>query len=183
MPGVLIEDVTGLVDPLKTYQFLMNISPIQGVKNFIGNDVLSLRCTATSLPGSTIAQIPVDLGGFTVQYAGRRQFAHNWSTVIIEGQDMGVMLQLASWMKLIYNQFTGIGSFKADHSAQAVVEMYNDPNEVIGKRTLYGCFPIGDPGAALSMAGGGAAITLPITWSFDIWDDDQLEETNTSYGG
>jgi len=171
MPGVTIDEVQGLIDPLKSYQFLMNISPIRG-QNHIGNDVLSLRCTATSLPGSTISPIGVDLGGFTLHYAGRRQFGGTWSTSIIEGQDMGVMLQISSWMKLIYDQTSGVGSFKADYEAIATIEMYDDPNSVIGVRTLYGVWPQADPGTPLSMAGGGSRIDYGITWSYDYWDDD-----------
>jgi hypothetical protein len=174
MPGVMIDEVQGLVDPLKSYQFLMNISPIRG-QNIIGNDVLSLRCTATSLPGSNFSQIPVDLGGFTLNYAGRRTFGGDWTTTIIEGQDMGVILQIASWMKLIYNQTTGVGSFKADYEAIATVEMYDDPNSVIGVRTLYGIWPQVDPGIGnLSMSGGGSAVNYGINWSYDYWEDDAL---------
>jgi hypothetical protein len=170
MPGVLIDQVQGLADPLKNYQFLMNISPIRGA-NIVGNDVFSLRCTGTSMPGSSLGQVPVDLAGFQLRYPGRRMFEPTWSTQLVEGQDLAITQQLASWMKLIYDQRTGVASFKADISSIAVVEIYDDPNNVVGVRTLSGIWPLVDPGFGLSFAGAGAATPLNIVWSFDIWDD------------
>jgi hypothetical protein len=179
MPGILVEQVEGLVDPLKSYQFRMNVSPVRGTANFIGNDVMSLRCTGTAFTGSTLPQIAVDLGGFHVQYNGMRMFSHTWVTTLIEDQELNISLQIASWMKLIYNQRTGVGNFKRDYASQATVEIFNDPDQVVGVRTLYGIWPTVDPDLLMAFAGGGTRIDKPVTWSFDYWDDDALSSDGT----
>lgn len=181
MSGVLIEEVEGLVDPLVEYQWLMNISPVRG-QNIIGNDVLSLRCTSTGLPGSTIGQVDVPLGGYNLRYSGRRTFPNTWSTTLIEGQDLGIILQIASWMKLIYDQTTGVGVFKADYASIATIELFNNPNEVIGVRYIYGIWPQNDPGIArLSQAATNTPVTPTVNWSFDIWDDDALADQGVTF--
>jgi len=177
MPGVAVTSIEGLVDPFKQYQFMMFIGPIRGVTNFMGTDVMSLRCTATSLPGSTIPQVPVELAGFRLMYAGMRTFSHSWTTTLIEGQNQQVMLQLASWMKWCYNQRTGVSRFKADYQARGMVLTFDDPNTVTGQRNLYNIWPQGDPDKALSFASNNRQ-DISITWSFDYWDDDVLEGYN-----
>jgi len=175
MPGVSIDQVQGLVDPLKQYQFLMNISPIRG-QNIVGNDVFSLRCSATQRPGMQIPQVPVELAGFELMYAGRATFQHQWTTTLIEGQDMGVILQIASWMKLIYDKDTGTGSYKSDYSALATIEFYDDPGDVTNTMTIEGIWPTVDPGIMnLNFASTNGRVDYTIVWSYDKWDDSSLD--------
>lgn len=178
MPGVRVESIEGLADPFKQYQFMMFIAPVRGVRtDFLPVDVMSLRCHATSLPGSAIPQVPVELGGFRLMYAGMRQFSHSWTTTLIEGQNQQVMLQLASWMKLCYNQRTGLSTFKQNYQARGMILTFNDPNQTTGMRTLFNIWPQGDPDKALSFASNNRQ-DIQITWSFDYWDDAALEGSN-----
>jgi hypothetical protein len=170
MPGVVISQIQGLVDPFKQYQFLMMINPIPG-PNVISSEILSMRCTATAIPGSTLPQIPVELGGYRLWYNGMRMFSGQWTTTLTEGNDVGVLRQLAEWMKFIYNQRTSLGNFKTAYQSQALVQMYNDPNEIVATRTLYGVWPTVDPDKPLSFA-ANARVDIPVTWSYDFWDDD-----------
>jgi|SRR3954468_19324794 len=179
MPGVLVEQLEGLVDPLKSYQFRMNISPVRGTANFIGNDIMSLRCTGTNFPGSTIPQIGVDLGGYHLHYNGMRMFSYQWTTTLIEDQEVNISAQIASWMKLIYNQRTSVGNFKRDYASVGTIEVFNDPDDVVWTRSVYNIWPTVDPDVLFSFAGGGTRIDKPIVWSFDYWDDDALSSDGT----
>jgi hypothetical protein len=170
MPGVTITQIQGLVDPFKQYQFVMTIAPVLGIANFLDTETLSLRCTATAIPGSTLPQIPVELGGFRLFYNGMRTFSGQWITTLTEGQDINVLRQIGSWMQLIYDQTNGVGNFKANYQAEATIEMYNDPADIVATRTLYGLWPTVDPDKPLSFA-ANARVDVPITWSYDYWLD------------
>jgi hypothetical protein len=108
---VTINDVQGLVDPLKSYQFQMTVAAPKGG---ISSQILSLRCTATELPGISLDQVPVDLAGFTLIYSGRIKFSHTWTTTLVEGTDALIRTSIASWMKTAYNWITGVGANKVD---------------------------------------------------------------------
>jgi hypothetical protein len=169
---VTIQDVQGLIDPQKGYQFQMLINPVRGSFS-VSSQILSLRCTSTELPGIALDQVVVDLAGFTLEYAGRIRFQHTWTTTLVEGQDSGVRTTIASWMKLAYNWLTGKGSFKADIQATAKIQMFNDPGDPSVANYLYGIFPISNPAIALAM-GDSRALTPAITWSFDYTDIDEI---------
>ena len=82
-------------------------------------------------------------------------------------------------MQLVYNQATSVGSFKRDQASQATVEIFNDPYQVVGRRTLYGLWPTVDPDMLMTFAGGGTRMDKPITWSFDRWSDSALTSDGT----
>ena len=172
--NVMVQDVQNLVDPLKGYDFQMTISPVIGPAATT-TQILSLRCTATELPGVKIDQIPVDLAAFTLIYPGRARFSHSWTTTLVEGQDAAIILTVLSWMKLTFNWLTGVGSNKADIQSTAQVTMYTDPDTPIMTYSLYGLFPIADPGTPLSMA-ESRAVNPQITWSFDFFYVDQIAQ-------
>jgi len=174
---VSIYDVQGLIDPLKGYQFQMIISPIRGVST-ISSGVMSLRCTATELPGINLEQVRVDLAGFTVVYPGRVTFSHVWRCTLVEGQDATIRTSIASWMKLTYNWITGTGSNKPDIQSTAQIQLYENPGDKSICNFLYGLFPIGNP--AIQMAMGDSRAMMPdIVWSFDYTDIDQIAQQGT----
>src|SRR5262245_1034482 len=146
---VTINDVQGLVDPLKGYQFQMTIAAPKGG---ISSQLLSLRCTATELPGIQLDAVSVDLAGFTLYYGGRIRFGHSWTTHLVEGTDSIIRTAIASWMKTAYNWITGVGANKADIQSTAKIQMYDNPNNPTVANYLYGVFPIANPALALQMA-------------------------------
>jgi hypothetical protein len=167
---VTINDVQGLVDPLKGYQFQMTISPARGG---ISSQILSLRCTATELPGIALDQVPIDLAGFTLVYGGRIRFSHTWRTTLVEGTNSEIRIAIASWMKTAYNWITGVGANKTEIQSTAKIQMYDNPNNPIVANYLYGLFPIANPAIALQMA-QSTAVAPDITWSFDYCDMDAI---------
>jgi hypothetical protein len=175
---VTINDVQGLVDPLKGYQFQMTVAAPKGG---ITSQMLSLRCTATELPGISLDQVPVDLAGFTLVYSGRIKFSHTWRCTLVEGTDSVIRVSIASWMKLAYNWITGVGSNKVDIQSTAKIQMYDNPNNPVVANYLYGLFPIANPALALQMA-DSRALAPDITWSFDYADIDAIAQQGLGVG-
>jgi hypothetical protein len=110
------------------------------------------------------------LAGYRLMYNGMRTFSHQWTTVLTEGRDAGVIQTIADWMKFIYDQQTSLGNYKNAYQAEAEVWLYDDMNTVTLVRTLYGVWPTVDPDKPLSFA-ANARVDAPITWSYDFWDD------------
>ena len=179
--SITITQVQSLTDPLKAYQFQMIVSPVRG-QNFLsggtGTDIMSLRCTATELPGINLEPVRVDLAGYTVAYPGRIVFNHVWTCTLVEGQDSGVRNTIASWMKLAYNWMTGVGSNKADIQSTGYITLFTNPDTPSATTLIQGLFPIGNPSIQLAM-GNSSAITPTIVWSFDYIDIDKLATTGT----
>jgi hypothetical protein len=173
-----VEDIEALVDPFKGYQFQMTITPKGAAIGGQMTQIMSLRCTATEIPGIGIDQVPVDLAGFTLEYSGRARFHHTWTTTLVEGVDGDIQVAIASWMKLCYNWITGKGGNKKDISSTAAIQQYDNPGTKTIKTTLYGVFPIGNPAIALSMA-ESRAVAPSITWSFDYTDIDKISDVGT----
>lgn len=175
---VTINDVQGLVDPLKGYQFQMTVAAPKGG---ISSQLLSLRCTATELPDIRLDPVPVDLAGFTLVYGGRIRFSHTWTTTLVEGTDSAIRVAIASWMKLAYNWITGAGANKVDIQSTAIIQMYDNPNNPTSRNTLYGVFPVGNPALALQMANSNALMPS-VTWSFDYFDIDAIAQQGLGVG-
>jgi hypothetical protein len=167
---VTINDVQGLVDPLKGYQFQMTVAAPKGG---ISSQLLSLRCTSTHLPQVGLDPVLVDLAGFTLVYSGRARFNHSWSTTLVEGTDSIIRVSISSWMKLAYNWITGVGANKTDIQSIAKIQMYDNPNNPTVAYYLYGVFPVANPVVALQMS-DSRMIAPDIQWSFDYWDIDAI---------
>jgi hypothetical protein len=146
------------------------------------SQLLSLRCTATEIPGIGIDHVPVELAGFTLEYSGRARFTHTWTTTLVEGQNAEITLAIVSWMKATYSWITGKGGNKSDIASTAQIEQYDNPGNLICTTNIYGIFPIGSPAIALSMA-ESRAVAPSVTWSFDYTDNDQLAQQGLSVTG
>jgi len=183
MPNVSIQSVMGLADPLKVYQFQMIITaiptPVAGAAN---TTTTSLRCTATALPGSAIDEVGVDLGGLpTIRYAGRRRYSGRWRTVLIEGQDAGIITMVGAWQKYANNPITGVQAGKANYAKQATINLFSDPAQSIYLRTIYSIWPLTCDDIPLQM-GASNAVPVNVDWAYDIWDDDALASMGSISG-
>ncbi len=180
MPGITIEQVSALVDPLKGYQYRVIIAPLPaGLGAPV--DIMSIRVTTATLPGSDIDPVETHLGGHTVRHAGRRRFSGTWTTTLVEGQDAQILKRLSSWQQMCYDQRTGKQAGKQNYQSRATIELYDDPGVVTFKRQLYGVWPQSVPDLSLDMNSSEAAI-MDITWAFDFWDDTDGSATPTGSG-
>lgn len=168
--SVPIERVRSLVDPLKIFQFRMSISPIPKIVTGISGDELSLRCTATELPGSTVEQSVVSLGGYDVRYAGRRLYSGNWTVSLIESVNADMIKFFELWQSLCNDPVLGVQQPSTLYKANGIIELYTGENQVTHRRRLQGIFPTEVNPISLDMSSSEAA-RLEVNFSYDYYQD------------
>ena len=168
--SVQIEKVRALTDPLKVFQFKMSISPIPKIVTGISGDELSLRCTATELPGSTVEQAVVSLGGYDVRYAGRRVYSGSWPVTIIESANADMIKFFELWQALCNDPVTGVQQPSTIYKANGIIELYTGENDIKHRRRIQGIFPTEVNAIGLDMSSSDAA-KLEIQFSYDYYQD------------
>ena len=94
MARTKLDDVIGLPDPLLQYNFDLVIANIPG-----GADIANFKTKimTSAIPGMTIEPVVVDLHGFTIEYAGRKQYTRTLPFEILELRDMKSRDALRDW--------------------------------------------------------------------------------------
>jgi len=170
--GVAISQVKALSDPIKAYQFKFEISPLPNLVGLSAKE-LSLRCTAASLPGSSIEQTKVNLGAHEINYPGQRKFNGNWTVSLIEGNKAQVLRVLTGWMDLCNNSETGLQSPTSLIKSTGIISLFDNSGTVVFKRRLLGVWPTEMPDIQLDMS-SSEAMKIDVTFSYDNFTDSGL---------
>jgi hypothetical protein len=168
--SIAIEKVRALTDPLKIFQFKMSISPIPKIVTGVNGDELSLRCTATELPGSTVEQSTISLGGYDVRYAGRRLYSGTWPVTIIESMNADMIKFFELWQSLCNDPVLGVQQSSAIYKVNGIIELYTGENTVTHRRRIQGIFPTEVNAIGLDMSSSDAA-KLEVSFSYDFYQD------------
>ena len=70
---------------------------------------LQFMCKATSLPASTVAEVPVPFRGRILKVAGDRTFA-DWTITVINDEDFLLRTAFEKWMNAMSNLVDGTGA-------------------------------------------------------------------------
>jgi hypothetical protein len=167
MPTIL--EVIGLGAPLRAYQFRMQVQPLRGLTG-VSEAILSLKCTATALPGRAVEPTIRNLAGHQVRYAGRGVVSGNWQTQLSEFTDSAILKRLSSWQSQIFNQISGIGAFPVEYKSTAIVELLDDKQVTQLSRRLIGVWPSNVDDMAMNMA-SSEAVDVGVVWTYDTWVD------------
>jgi len=159
-------DISRLKDPLLVYNYNMLIANVPGGGD---GEQLMLRCQSTTLPGMQLEQIPVDLRGMTLRFAGRQQYSGTLSASFTEHRDMKTRSALFRWKYFARDFRDATGNYKADYSTNIDIELFDDRNEVIRTIRLFGCFPTDVQDVSLESAGQNAVVQ--VTFSYDWFRD------------
>lgn len=168
--SVPIERVRSLTDPLKLFQFRLTIVPLPKVIAGISGNELSLRCTSTELPGSTVEKATVALGGYDVHYPSRRIYSGTWAASFVESINADVIKFFQLWQSLCNDPVTGVQLPASVTKVNGIIELYSGENEVTHKRRMQGIFPTEVAAIGLDMSSSEAA-KLDVTFSFDYYTD------------
>lgn len=159
-----INEIRNLAEPLKGYQFRITISNPPGSGASV--EVLSFRCTAAAIPGKSIEEVMVNLGGFNVKYAGRSIPVGSWTTSFVEGTDLSVVERIKSWQELCHNQATGVQQNADGYKRTATIELLNNAKEVTKSYRIVGVWPQDLPDIGMDTASSDA-IRVDCTWAYD----------------
>lgn len=152
---------------MKGYQFRITLANPPGVGASV--EVLQFRCQAASIPGKSIEEVLVNLGGYNVKYAGRSIPAGTWSTSFVEGTDLSVVQRVKSWQELCHNQLTGVQQDSAGYKRTATIELLNNDLSVsIGYR-IIGIWPQDMPDIGMDKS-SSEAVRAEVTWAYDAFE-------------
>jgi len=164
---ITIEEVRGLGEILKAYQWELNIIPPSLVAQTIGSDLIRLYADSASIPSIASGQIPVASGGHTVNYAGKAEYNQQWTVQLRAYEDLNTFRLLRDWHGLQWDRRTGAQYPKADYEAVAVEVYLTDSfKNRLQTFSIYGAY--------LAMIGevpldynANSAIAIPCTFTYD----------------
>lgn len=155
--------VRGLPDPARGYNFEVLIPNMPGGGN---SEVVSLRVTATSIPGYSSEPSEYSLGGHVLKVPGRGMYTREWAVTLVEGEDMVVAEALEAWHRLQWDRVTGAQAVSQDIKTEIFIRQLNGAKQTAKEWVLEGCWVSNVGDMALDQATSDV-LRAEITFSFD----------------
>lgn len=168
MPKTSLQDARSLPDPLFTYQWDVFFPSLPGSGD---SRSLTYKATSASIPGSLIENVPVNLAGVELRYAGRENYSHAFALTLHETRDTGSLEMMRRWQKVARDNNTNTGTYKNIYSTSVELSLYDDTNTEVRRITLKGCWVETIDDVQLDRASGAVAITCTLSY-------DSLEEAS-----
>jgi hypothetical protein len=138
-------------------------------------ELATFMIKAASLPGSTIAPIPVPYRGRQLQVAGDRTF-EPWTITVVNDGDMIVRNAFESWMNLVNahedntSAYSTIGDPLGYMSTMSVTQLDRDGDEA-GTKTyeFIDAFPTDISAVELGYETNDAVEEFTVTMSYQYW--------------
>lgn len=167
MARTSLSDVSGLADPILSYNFDLMFPSIPG-----GGDTraLTVKCMTTALPGMELEQVTSALHGVEVSHAGRQIYSKTFQATFYETRDGQTRGAIRRWIEFARNNGKNTGNFKRDYAIAAELLVYDDIPNIINTIKVFGLFPkqIDDQ----SFDGSNSnVITSSVTFSYDYTEE------------
>ena len=135
---------------------------------------MSYLCTATSLPGMTLAEIPVPFRGRNLYIAGDRTI-EPWGITVLNDTDFAIRNAFERWMNEINAMSDNSGlENPSDYMVDAFVDHLDRAGQVIKAYTFRGMWPLSVGTIELTAAEAGEVETFEVSLRY------QFFETNTT---
>ena len=135
---------------------------------------MSYLCTATSLPGMTLAEIPVPFRGRNLYIAGDRTI-EPWSVTVLNDTDFLIRNAFERWMNEINAMSDNSGlENPSDYMVDAFVDQLDRAGQVIKSYTFRGLWPLTLANIDVAYETDNAIETFDVTYRY------QFFETNTT---
>ncbi len=148
-------------------QFRITITPPPGIA--IGLDVrrTSFLVTASQLPASNMAFIPVPFRGRNVFYPGDRRTFETWTTTVLNDTNFAVRNGIEQWMNGINDLETSVGqSDLLNYTADVIVQQLDRDDTVLKTYILTTCWPTVLAPIDLNMDTVSEIESFDITWRY-----------------
>ena len=143
---------------------------------------LEFLCQAASLPGSTLASIPVPYMGRNAYVAGNRSF-EPWQITVLNDEDFLIRQAFEAWSKAINShqgnlRSAGVGSNPESYKGRFVVRQFSkeDDNTPIRKYVMEGVFPLEVAAIELNWGTENEIESFTVNLQIDWWELDQSVE-------
>lgn len=105
-------------------------------------ELTSFMCKAASLPGSTMAEVPVPFRGRELFVAGDRTF-ETWTVTIINDTNFRIRNSMERWMNGMNAHSTNTGvTNPIDYQADLLVDQLDRDETILKRYNFRGAFPI-----------------------------------------
>lgn len=164
MPKPNFDEVLSVKDPMLNDNYDLTFPSIPG-----GGDgrALKLQCKTAVKPGTTLAEVEVELFGHKLMHAARRTWSNEISVEFVEDHTGVITRTLEAWAEYIRRTLTQHGNFKAQYAVNAQLRIYDQPGNLVATYTLRNCWPSQVPDLSFD-GSGGAIITLGASFKYDI---------------
>lgn len=169
------------------FDVVMTFPPDLGEAGNVGVEALAklrFTCRASSIPASTIGEVPVPYFGRQIKLAGDRVFA-NWSVTVMNDEDYSVRNAFEIWHNsintIVSNRKTGI-SPNGYKTGIATVTQYSKEGSPIKQYDFINIFPLNLDEMGLDWDATNQVQTFGVTFAYDYWiplDDNGAGIMNT----
>lgn len=121
MSMVNLDDTWELPDPIINHCFNLILPNIPG-----GGDArrFNVACKTAQLPGSgNVGQLPVELHGHKMQFAGKREFDGTFAFTIVEGVDVYMRRACDAWIDKARGRKSQQGGRRSAYAINAYIEI------------------------------------------------------------
>jgi len=134
------------------------------------SDNANILVKAAALPANNIAPLPVNFGGRAYKLNGFRTF-DNWTTTVINDENMEVRQKIMEWMRIMSGEFDGTRD--ANHSktfmdGDATVTQVSVKGTDLHTYKFYNLWPTELAEVPLDWA-SDAIQEYTVTWAYDYW--------------
>ena len=148
--------------------YKIDINSTTGTLSF--SDNANILVKAAALPANNIAALPVNFGGRAYKLNGFRTF-DNWTTTVINDENMEVRQKIMEWMRIMSGEFDG--KRDADHAktfmdGDATVTQVGVKGDDLHTYKFYNLWPTELAEVPLDWA-SDAIQEYTVTWAYDYW--------------
>ena len=152
------------------FKVVMNFPAFAGGKD--ETTEMAFLCSATTTPGSNVAEVPIAFRGRTLYVAGDRTF-DTWSTTVLNDTDFKIYRATERWLNGINNMTDNEGlTNPSDYQVDAFVDHLDRNGATLKSWTFRGLFPTALPGIALNYGTNDAVETFDVTWRYQYFETD-----------
>ena len=161
-------DVMSLPDAAQTWNFDLLFPQIPGSN--ISPELLKFKVKTTSIPGSSIEPLKIELHGVAKQEAGRATYEHTFNSMFLETIDYQTYLAFRQWRDYMRSWKRNTGTNSSAYKVRIELDLYDNAGETGQTIVLVGAFPT--TMTEINLDGGQtAAIDISMAFSFDYIED------------
>lgn len=160
-------DVMALPDAAQTWNFDLFFPSIPGGTNA---REMTIKCKTTSLPGSSIEPVAIELHGVKKQEAGRATYQHTFTATFMEVASYETLNDLRRWRDLARSWKRNSGANSSEYKVNLEIDLYDNAGNITSTQIIVGAWPQDINEVQLNGA-ESQAVEISVTFSFDYVDD------------
>ena len=170
MPKPTLSDVLNVHDPMLNDNYDLVFAKVPG-NGGADNRQLTIQCKTANKPGTTMAEVEVELFGHKVMHGARRTWSNTLTIEFVEDANGKITHAIEAWVEWIRETQTQHGHFKKDYASDAVLHIYDQEGNTTMTYNIYNCWPSEVPDLQFD-GSGGQALTLSCTFKFDYLEEE-----------